>query len=133
VQIANLSSSAALSIDVSEGKKQRLDQDTIDARARDLVKSFLSELTDGEAFVKDSFTLTDAGSATAKTYLKPLKAAGVLSHGIIKNLTFDEVKAILDNISVSSDFSEKLTDYKHNLAAIGIGDSLEEESDDADF
>lgn len=127
-------SSKSSSTSVKSSAENKLDDSVIDSRARDLIKDLLNELTEGEAFVENSFNLTDAGSATAKTYLKPLKVSGILSHGIIKNLTFDEVKAILDNISVPDSFSSKLVSYKHKLAAIGIGDiGTDDESADADF
>jgi len=93
-----------------------------DAKARDALVTLLTVLTEAteSAFIANTLDVTSSGRETAKKYLGPLKAKGVLSHGVIKNLSFDEVQAILENIEVPEAHKETLTKLRHQVAAIGV-------------
>ena len=82
----------------------------VDAKAREYLKELLTMLAGGPAFVADSLDLTPLGKETAKEYLGPLKKAGVLSHGVIKNLTFDEVKAIFMAVPIPTKNEQEFTE-----------------------
>ena len=91
----------------------------VDAKAREALRNLLIMLAGGPAFVEDTLDVTPLGRATAKEYLGPLKNAGVLSHGVIKNLTFDEVSLIFDRIPVPTEHKPGFAEIRQQLAAIG--------------
>ncbi len=107
-------------ISVPEVKPQEPELVLVDAKAREQLKALLSLLAGGEAFVGDTFDITPLGRETAKQYLGPLKKAGVLTHGVIKDLTFDEVQTIFERIPVPDEHKEGFTKLRHQLAAIGV-------------
>ena len=92
-----------------------------DAKARSILKRLVNTLGGEECFNADTFDVNTVGKRTAKKYLGPLKDAGVISHGFIKSMKWDEVNAILDNIQVPDEHKEFLTNLRHELAAVGIG------------
>jgi len=93
-----------------------------DAKARDVLVTLLTVLNEGaeSAFITNTLDVTSSGRETAKKYLGPLRAKGVLSHGVIKNLSFDEVQAIFKNIEVPEVHKETLTKLRHQVDAIGV-------------
>ncbi len=92
-----------------------------DAKARLILKRLLTTLTGAEAFVGDTFDTNAEGKRTAITYLGPLKTAKIVPHGMIKNMTWEHVQAILENIKVPPEHDVALTNLRHELAAVGIG------------
>ena len=92
-----------------------------DAKARLILKRLLIMLTGAEAFVGDTFDTNAEGKRTAIAYLGPLKAAKIVPHGMIKNMTWEHVQAILENIKVPDEHDVALTNLRHELAAVGIG------------
>ncbi len=92
-----------------------------DEKARLILKRLLTMLTGAEAFVGDNFDTNAEGKRTAITYLGPLKTAKIVPHGMIKNMTWEHVQAILENIKVPPEHDVALTNLRHELAAVGIG------------
>ncbi len=92
-----------------------------DAKAREIMRILLNTLGGIDCFKTDSYDTTPEGKKVAATYLGPLKTAGVVPHGMIKNMTWGEVSAILENIKVPDEFKESVTALRHDLTAAGIG------------
>jgi len=94
----------------------------VDAKARDALRTLLTILNEGDesAFITNTFNVTPSGKETAIKYLGPLKKAGILSHGVIKDLTFDEVQKIFEHIPVPDEHKEEFTNLRHQLASIGV-------------
>jgi len=103
-----------------EVKPQAPEMVLVDAKAREVLKALLTTLAGGPAFVADTLDVTPLGRETAKKYLGPLKSAGVLSHGVIKSLAFDEVQVVFDRISIPEEYKQEFTVLRQQLAAVGI-------------
>jgi len=101
-----------------------------DMAAKLILKELICALTEGDAFDGDTFELTDAGKNVARTYLTPLKKQGYLPTGVLKDLIFEDVVRVFDNIKVPDDKKEISIALKRKLAEAGL---IGEGSDRSDF